>query len=363
MWSAAFLVLALLPALMLVLPTFPVSQASPLRALDVGPMLPSASLLLLQTMPSPVPLPTLRWMAYLTALPGVVWVAGVLLSLLKTGRAVLAVRRLRDGAREWTEAPLVEELRERIGVRSQVRVLLTGAAEMPMSWGLRRHEIYLPAEATEWSRERLRVVLLHELFHVRRGDVALQLAAGVGRALYWYHPLAWLGWQELMETRERATDDLVLGAGVDAAEYSGELVDIAREMRPAGAAEALGAGIAGGSMLELRIGAILNPRVRRRAARAALVFATALAAFGALTLRTHSPGAFHMGRLFTPRQEDSRWALEFDGTKRQYLSPLPKEGGSTAMMLYTSESFRFSAEGLVRGEEVEVRTSPIRPRL
>ena len=48
-----------------------------------------------------------------------------------------------------------------------------------VTWGLAQPKVILPATAGAWSDERARVVLTHELAHIRRGDWIVQL---VGRA-------------------------------------------------------------------------------------------------------------------------------------------------------------------------------------
>ena len=102
-----------------------------------------------------------------------------------------------------------------------------------MTFGVLRPTVLLPEEARTWSGERRRVVLLHELAHVLRGDAATHLLARTALALHWWNPLAWTMWREFLKERERATDDLVLGAGTAASDYAGHLLEIARTMQVA----------------------------------------------------------------------------------------------------------------------------------
>ena len=78
---------------------------------------------------------------------------------------------------------------------------------MPLTWGLFRPVIVLPSGAEHWPEDRRRIVLSHELAHIARHDWLLQICAELVRALYWFHPLAWLAAARLRQESERACDD------------------------------------------------------------------------------------------------------------------------------------------------------------
>ena len=72
---------------------------------------------------------------------------------------------------------------------SSIWALVHGAARKPVT-GWRRPTILLPLELREELRgERLRHVLLHELCHVRGGDLRLNGVLAVLQALHWFNPL------------------------------------------------------------------------------------------------------------------------------------------------------------------------------
>ena len=87
--------------------------------------------------------------------------------------------------------------------------------------------LLVPAEAEAWPDERRRLVLLHELAHVRRWDWLTQLVAHVACAMYWFNPLVWLAARQMRIERERACDDLVLASGAKASDYAQELLALA----------------------------------------------------------------------------------------------------------------------------------------
>ncbi len=149
---------------------------------------------------------------------------------------------------------------------------------MPMTFGILRSAIFMPSDAGTWSEERRRIVLLHELAHVRRSDVATHLLARAALAVYWWNPLAWKAWREFLKERERATDDLVLNAGARASEYANHLLDVARTMRSTNGVGCAAVAMARKSQLEGRLMAILDAGVNRQApGRAALLVAALMA--------------------------------------------------------------------------------------
>jgi TonB family protein len=152
-----------------------------------------------------------------------------------------------------------------------------------MTFGVLRPTVFLPEEARTWSGERRRVVLLHELGHVLRGDAVTHLMARTALALHWWNPLAWTMWREFLKERERATDDLVLGTGATASDYAGHLLEIARTLQVRPASAAAGVAMARRSQLEGRLLAILDGHTQRghqgiAATVAAVVLAIAIMA-------------------------------------------------------------------------------------
>jgi len=122
------------------------------------------------------------------------------------------------------------------------------------------------------------MVLLHELAHVRRGDVGTHLTARLALVLNWWNPLAWGAWRAFLKERERATDDLVLHSGARASEYAGHLLEVARSMRSEPALAWGAVAMARRSQLEGRLVSILDSRVNRKTPGRAVVFGAALLA-------------------------------------------------------------------------------------
>lgn len=216
------------------------------------------------------------------------WTAGTALALAHMLMAWVVMWRIRRTARPLPDAALFHTLVRALGIRRNVALLEAPRGGMPLSFGVLHPAIFLPADAQAWSEDRRRVVMLHELAHVRRGDLATQLVARIAVALFWWNPLAWVAWREFVKERERAADDMVLTAGEPATAYASHLLEIARSMQHVPALVSAAVAMAHPSQLEGRLVAILDARTNRkspgpRAALTAAALAVALVApFAAL---------------------------------------------------------------------------------
>jgi TonB family protein len=205
------------------------------------------------------------------------WMVGIAAGFVQMLAALAMLWRIRRAARVSPDQEAADRLASHLGLGHPVRVLETPAG-MPMTFGLLRPTVLLPEEARGWSDERRRVVLLHELAHVLRGDVVTHLLARTALALHWWNPLAWTMWRGFLKERERATDDLVLGAGTAASNYAGHLLEIARTMQARTASAAAGVAMARRSQLEGRLLAILDGHTARgQQGRAATLAAVVVA--------------------------------------------------------------------------------------
>lgn len=195
------------------------------------------------------------------------WVLGACLCLIPVPLSLLKLRRLErrsvaELGPQWRE--LAVDCAQKVGLRRHVQLLLCSECSMPMTWGWRSPRILLPASANDWQEGRMRVVLMHELAHVKRFDCATYVAARVVCAIYWFNPLLWLALSRVSAERERACDDFVLRCGAAAPDYADVLLDVASACGRV-VHSPCAATMARKSRLEGRLVAILDPRTNRRA--------------------------------------------------------------------------------------------------
>ena len=163
-----------------------------------------------------------------------VWAVIAAMILLSLTWSSLVVQRLvrRSTALDdpsWM-TPLYE-VSDRMGLAEPPRLLLSPDAKMPFACGLATPTIVLPSECESWSQERRLAVLLHELAHVRRRDLAGHTLGRLVCAVYWFHPLVWTAARKLRDESERACDDLALSCGTRATDYAEHLLDIVTSVR------------------------------------------------------------------------------------------------------------------------------------
>ncbi len=229
------------------------------------------------------------------------WLLPAGLLIIPIVRNQIALTRLRRAAIPVSDPnilALAVEIGGQLGISRPV-ALACHADPMPRTFGVLRPVILLPEEIDGWSRERLRMTLLHELVHVARLDAATWALARFATAFHWFNPLAWLSLRSLGALAERACDARVVAAGVEPGAYARLLLETAREAsaggrRPGGAMAMTAAGD-----LEDRLRLILGQGSggsRPGPGQLALVTATAaLATLGLAPLRGEAPTPY--GRM------------------------------------------------------------------
>lgn len=178
-----------------------------------------------------------NWLQSLSPAAGlmIVWLAGVVLLSLRLAAGFVALGRMRRAGvpADAAVSALAEGCASRLGLHATPRVIISSRVAMPCTAGWLRPMVLLPDEHAGWPRERLEVVLLHELSHVRRLDIVPHLLSEVARVVYWFNPLVWLAAARLRAEAERATDDRVVNAGARPSDYAAHLLEIVRQARPA----------------------------------------------------------------------------------------------------------------------------------
>ncbi|HSB54618.1 MAG TPA: M56 family metallopeptidase, partial [Gemmatimonadales bacterium] len=120
------------------------------------------------------------------------WLAGAgLIALRLMLGSFLVARLVRRAvpltAPEW-QRPLID-VADRLALPRLPGLFLSNRLPMPFACGFITPAVVLPAEAGEWPAARRHAVLCHELAHLHRRDLVLNLIAQWALAVFWFHPL------------------------------------------------------------------------------------------------------------------------------------------------------------------------------
>ena len=151
----------------------PAVARQPVHPADAAPETPAAPVLAAAAPQTP----PVHWPAWVL-LAWLVGAAALLLPLLAGTIIVWRQARRAERINSGSWVHLLDELRPRLGIRGRVVLLRSNWPNIPLTCGVFRPAIILPAEADNWPADRRRVVLLHELAHIRRRDC---LSPSVGR--------------------------------------------------------------------------------------------------------------------------------------------------------------------------------------
>jgi beta-lactamase regulating signal transducer with metallopeptidase domain len=147
-------------------------------------------------------------------LVSVVWFVGAFLAGLRMVAGWALSRRLVARAKVATEnrwQARVATWCEELGVNKAVRFLVSDAIDSPLVVGWLKPVILWPTAALHgMTPQDVEAIIAHELAHIRRGDVLINLLQACIEVLFFHHPAAWWISAQIRAEREYCADDLAV---------------------------------------------------------------------------------------------------------------------------------------------------------
>lgn len=160
----------------------------------------------------------------------VLWAVIAAVLLIRLAGSLWHVRRLRRDCGELQGHPELAAVLAQQPTGRYVQLLVSDEVRIPTALGFFRPAVVLPAwTLDQLSAEELKVILLHELAHLRRWDDWTNLAQKLLKAIFFFHPAVWWIDSRLSLEREIACDDLVLQQTSSARHYAQSLVAVAEK--------------------------------------------------------------------------------------------------------------------------------------
>ena len=226
---------------------------------------------------------------------------------------------------------LLEQLCSKLCIRRPVTLFHINKPIMPITWGWLRPVIMLPDKFASWTIERQRVILLHELAHIKRKDYLTQIMARITCAIFWFNPLVWFAFRQIRKERELACDDYVLILGTKASDYATHLLELTQSQLTTQWSSVASVAMATPSEIENRLLAVLQPTHRRVYTTAATMVMSLAITTVVLTFGIVNPMALphNVEQLLSDskekapqEREEAVRALGFLGDNSQVITPL-----------------------------------------
>ncbi len=200
----------------------------------------------------------------------VIWMATSLLLLLISVVRIWRFHRLllpnMHLSRKFTKS-LSEPVAQKFGLRKAPPVMTCSANIAPFVWWSRFRPIVVVSKqaAENLSQSDLRLIIAHEIAHIKRRDHWLRWLEWAAMLGFWWNPIMWLARHQLRTFEEIACDDLVLEhASPETHQYANSLLNMAEVLvSPAVRPPVVASAINSGGNLEKRLKMIIADNSNR----------------------------------------------------------------------------------------------------
>ncbi|MCD6175568.1 MAG: HEAT repeat domain-containing protein [Planctomycetes bacterium] len=126
----------------------------------------------------------------------------------------------------------LEAVAKKLRLKRLPRVVLTDKVACPAVFGIFRPVLLMPAaKFKNMSRQDTEHILLHELAHIKRGDLLIHAVYMILQIAYWFNPLLWMARRPLQNLRELCCDATVAKLLKEkTVHYRQTLLDTARQL-------------------------------------------------------------------------------------------------------------------------------------
>jgi beta-lactamase regulating signal transducer with metallopeptidase domain/effector-binding domain-containing protein len=166
-----------------------------------------------------------------------IWIAGIVLFILLLAKRIAKLRRWHQIQEERQTIPpwfhkILVETAQKFGIERLPAIVFSDQAVTPAVYGLFRPVLLLPESYPDsLSKEEAEHVLLHELAHLKRGDLWLHGITLMLQIVYWFNPLLIWMQKQMKHVREICCDMTIANVLREKTKsYRQTLVNTAREL-------------------------------------------------------------------------------------------------------------------------------------
>ncbi|MBN2880251.1 MAG: M56 family metallopeptidase [Clostridia bacterium] len=218
----------------------------------------------------------------------VIWIAGAAISGLINLWSFISFNGLMKqcAPAEGVIDQAVQDIKARLKMKQRVKVIVCSYVGAPMTFRLLEPTIILPKSLTgRISEDKLNMILLHELCHIKRKDIFFNILWMFAKIVHWFNPLVWIGYNGYVEDIELSCDEMV-NRYLDAEQsfiYSQSLIDVIRFSRNTGWLPAALSFCEDKSKLRKRVENMLKPQKKLKSAGGISLFLALIMIFTCFT--------------------------------------------------------------------------------
>jgi beta-lactamase regulating signal transducer with metallopeptidase domain len=258
----------------------------------------------------------------------VAWGVVASLLLLRLGVGFWRIRQIRRNCSDVDLAsvdPATAGIVADFATHRRVKLCVSSDVAIPAAFGFFRPAIVFPTWLLpQLSPEEIKVILLHELAHLRRWDDWTNLGQKIVKAVFFFHPAIWWIENRLTLEREMACDDLVLAQTASPRVYASSLISFAEKLQNARALTLAQALLSRMRHMSLRVTQILDAK---RPSRTGLWKPVLGASAGLLTLVLGA--APYAPRLVAFQNQATQNQSQIVEVKRQAAPPVMQRSSLT----------------------------------
>jgi bla regulator protein BlaR1 len=105
---------------------------------------------------------------------------------------------------------ILERCKQAAGIKGNIRIVVQNIVQTPSLFGVLKPAILLTPEIIERTDKELKFILLHELAHYSRKDLAANYVLLILQTIHWFNPVIWFCFRTVRRDMEAAADEKAL---------------------------------------------------------------------------------------------------------------------------------------------------------
>ena len=166
----------------------------------------------------------------------IVWAAvafGIIYLSMSSLRVFIARAKVKHVKDERLPAAL-KSAKAALNMTLKVTLLESEKIDVPITYGLILPKIIVPSKMAEtMDYDKIRLILMHELMHIKRRDILKNYLWLIAKAIHWFNPLVWIAYKRYVSDTEIICDYYVSQCLTDGEKvsYTQSLLDIAKHVQ------------------------------------------------------------------------------------------------------------------------------------